>query len=119
MWPLRLSPKQRQGQLGEQRALAFLLAQGLTLVESNFSCKAGEIDLILREGETLVFVEVRERVSPSHGGAAASITRSKRRRIVCAAEVYLQRCRRLPACRIDVVALDGGRLEWLRDAIQV
>ena len=117
MWPVRLSFRQRQGQRGEQRALAYLLGQGLALVEANFCCSGGEIDLVMREGDALVFVEVRERSSVSHGGAAASITHAKRRRIVCAAQVYLQRFARLPACRIDVVAIDGGDIEWLQDAI--
>ena len=114
-----MSSKQRQGQLGEQRALTYLKAQGLTLVEANFSCKLGEIDLILRDGENLVFVEVRERADKSHGGAAASITPAKIGRIVRAAELYLQRFARPPPCRIDVVAIDGDSLEWLRDAVQV
>ena len=113
-----MSSKQRQGQLGEQRALAYLETQGLTLVETNFRCKAGEIDLILREGAALVFVEVRERGGKTHGGAAASITPAKIGRIVRAAEYYLLRFARPPACRIDVVAIEGERLEWLRDAIQ-
>jgi len=119
MWPLRLSFRQRQGQLGEQRARDYLERQGLVLVEENFRCKGGEIDLILRDGAALVFVEVRQRACGSHGGAAASITASKRRRIVCAAQFYLLRCKRLPPCRIDVVAIDGEAIDWLRDAIQV
>jgi len=119
MWPLRLSAKQRQGQLGERRALDFLEAQGLTLVEANFRCKGGEIDLVLRDGAALVFVEVRQRASRSHGGAAASITPAKLRRLVCAAQFYLQRLPQLPPCRIDVVAIDGDQVDWLRDAVQV
>ena len=72
MWPTRQSAKQRQGEGWEQHALAYLQRQGLQLVESNFRCKAGEIDLILRDGDALVFVEVRQRQSRTHGGAAAS-----------------------------------------------
>lgn len=119
MWPARLSGKQQQGQLWEGKALAHLKRHGLKLVESNFRCKAGEIDLIMREGEALVFVEVRQRAGKEHGGAAASITRAKARRIVCAAQLYLMRFATMPACRIDVVAIDGDALEWLRDAVQV
>ncbi len=119
MWPSRLSARQRQGQEWEQRALAHLTSQGLRLVESNFSCKCGEIDLILRDGDALVFVEVRQREGWSHGGAAASVTPAKIRRLVRAAQFYLQRLPKLPPCRIDVVAFDGERLDWLRDAIQV
>ncbi len=119
MWPSRLSAKQRQGQGWEQHALSHLRKQGLRLVESNFSCKCGEIDLIMRDGASLVFVEVRQREGFAHGGAAASITPAKRRRIVNAAQVYLLRFPQVPPCRIDVVAIDGGQLDWLRDAIQV
>ena len=118
MWSLRLSSKQRQGQQGEQRALTYLQQQGLKLVEANFSCKCGEIDLILRDGPALVFVEVRQRADCDHGGAAASITPAKSRRIVAAAQTYLQRFPRMPQCRIDVVAIDGDKLEWLTNAVQ-
>jgi putative endonuclease len=118
MWPARLSPKQEQGRKGEASALAYLQRHGLVLIEANFRCKLGEIDLVMREGATLVFVEVRQRADRSRGGAAASITPAKIRRIVRAAQVYLQRFRRLPPCRIDVVAIDGARLEWLQNAIE-
>jgi putative endonuclease len=119
MWPSRLSAKQRLGQGWEQHALKHLTARGLCLVESNFRCKCGEIDLILRDGEMLVFVEVRHRMARSHGGAAASITPAKIRRLVHAAQFYLLRFPRVPPCRIDVVAIDGDHLDWLRDAVQV
>ncbi|WP_426106834.1 YraN family protein [Massilia sp. TSP1-1-2] len=119
MWPIRQSAKQRQGEGWEQHALAHLQRHGLRLVESNFRCKCGEIDLIVRDGETLVFVEVRQRAGTTHGGAAASITPAKIRRLVRAAETYLQRFPRVPPCRFDVVAIDGDQLDWLRDAIQV
>ena len=119
MWPLRLSPRQQQGQQGEQRALAYLRGRGLAHIDSNFRCTCGEIDLIMRDGAQLVFVEVRQRGDPSRGGAAASINPAKMRRIVNAAHTYLQRFPRPPPCRIDVVAIDGDALEWIRDAIQV
>jgi putative endonuclease len=117
MWPQRLSPKQEHGRAWEQLALAHLQAHGLTLVEANFTCKGGEIDLVMRDGATWVFVEVRQRADRRHGGAAASITPAKQRRVLRAAQVYLQRMARMPACRIDVVAIDGDRIDWLRDAI--
>ncbi|MGJ7915022.1 YraN family protein [Massilia sp. LXY-6] len=118
MWPARLSPKQELGRQGEESALAYLQRHGLVLIEANFRCKLGEIDLVMREEQTLVFVEVRQRADRSRGGAAASITPAKIRRIVRAAQVYLQRFQRLPPCRIDVVAIDGGQLEWYRNAIE-
>lgn len=119
MWPLRLSGKQRQGQHWEQRALRHLELHGLQLVEANYRCNSGEIDLICKDGKTLVFVEVRQRAGASHGGAAASITRAKSRRVIHAAQTYLMRFPRMPECRIDVVAIDGEDLSWLRNAIEV
>jgi putative endonuclease len=119
MWPLRLSHKQDQGRQWEQAALAHLTRHGLALVEANFRCKGGEIDLVMRDGESLVFVEVRQRASRGHGGAAASITPAKIRRLVRAAQFYLLRYPALPPCRFDVVAIDGGHLDWLRNAIEV
>lgn len=114
----RLSEKQAQGRDWEQTALRYLKRQGLAFIEANFTCKGGEIDLIMRDGDTLVFVEVRQRADSKHGGAAASITPAKIRRLVRAAQVYLLRFPRLPPCRFDVIAIDGDNLEWLRNAIE-
>ena len=119
MWPTRLSRKQEQGRQWEDAALAYLGRHGLVLVEANFRCKLGEIDLILRDGATFVFVEVRQRAAGAPVSAADSIGPAKIRRIIRAAEFYLQRFDRLPPCRIDVVAIDGEHIEWLRNAIEV
>jgi putative endonuclease len=119
MWPARRSGKQEQGAHWEEYALDYLRRQGLRLVEANFRCKVGEIDLVMRDRESLVFVEVRQREHGFHGGAAASITPAKIRRLVRAAQYYLLRFPRLPPCRFDVVAIDGGQLEWLRNVIEV
>jgi putative endonuclease len=83
--------------------------------ERNFRIRGGEIDLICRDGKVLVFVEVRQRSRSDFGGAGASITASKRRRIVLAAQHYLAG---KPACdcRFDCVLIDGERLEWIRNA---
>lgn len=115
--PVGLSPSQQQGRAGEQAALRHLKRHGLRLVEANFSCQAGEIDLIMREGATLVFVEVRARSGSDYGGAAASVGTVKQGRIVRAAQSYLQRFDEAPACRIDVVTIDGDQLDWLKGAI--
>ncbi len=111
------------GDAGEARALAHLLAQGLTLVQRNYrvargpGARGGEIDLILRERDgTLVFVEVRARRGLAHGGAAASVGATKQRSLVFAAQHFLRTQRTLPACRFDVVAIDGERTEWLKAA---
>ncbi len=108
------------GDEGEARALAHLLRAGLVLVERNYRVAAGprarggEIDLILRASDgTLVFVEVRARAGMSHGGAAATVSAAKQRSVVLAAQHYLRRYASPPACRFDVVAIDGERLAWL------
>jgi putative endonuclease len=119
MWPRRLSIRQAQGQKWERAALAWLRRHKLTPVEENFRCKGGEIDLIMRDGATLVFVEVRQRASNEHGGAAASITPAKIRRLIYAAQVYLLRFPVTPPCRFDAIAIDGEQIEWLRNIIEV
>ena len=111
--------KQR-GDAGEDRALTHLQAAGLRLVTRNYRTPGrggGEIDLIMRERDgTVVFVEVRQRASSSHGGAGASISPFKQRRIVFAARHYLMRLGLEPPCRFDVVLLDAGQVQWLRAA---
>ena len=111
------------GDAGEALALAHLERQGLTLVQRNYRVAAGpharggEVDLILRERDgTLVFVEVRTRGSAAFGGAAASISASKQRRLVFAAQHFLRRYSTLPPCRFDVVAIEGDSVQWLRSA---
>ena len=109
--------RQIAGQMGEDEALAYLQQQGLTLVERNFLCKGGEIDLVMQDGAVLVFVEVRKRADKQHGGAAASITRSKQQRLIIAAHIFLQRYKMPPACRFDVIAIDAAEMSWLKNAI--
>jgi putative endonuclease len=111
------------GDQAEARALAHLLGQGLTLVQRNYrvalgpNARGGEIDLILRERDgTLVFVEVRSRQGSGFGGALDSVTSTKQRRIVRAAQYYLMRLANPPPCRFDVVAIEGGALVWLKAA---
>ena len=113
----RRSPSQQQGHQFEQQARGHLQRRGLKLVEANYRCRGGEIDLIMRDGATLVFVEVRQRSSASHGGAVASIHGDKKRRLVCAAQTYLLRFADPPPCRFDVVAVDGVTLDWLSNVI--
>lgn len=109
--------RQARGQQGEDAALDHLRMHGLALVERNFLCKGGELDLIMRDGAHLVFVEVRRRKSAGFGGAAASITPAKQRRMVHAAQTYLLRYPRLPPCRFDVVAIDGDTISWLKNVL--
>ncbi len=116
-----------RGDAAEALALAHLGRAGLKLLESNYRTPGrggGEIDLIMKGVDgTLVFVEVRQRASASHGGAGASISATKQQRIVFAARHYLMRYKTLPPCRFDVVLIQGGlgadtnpKIEWLRSA---
>ena len=115
------------GDAAELVALGHLRAAGMKLLESNYRTPGrggGEIDLIMKDTDgTLVFVEVRQRASHSHGGAGASISAVKQKRIVFAARHYLMRFKSLPPCRFDVVLIHGGlgagdthSIEWLRSA---
>jgi len=111
------------GEDGESRALAYLLARGLTLVRRNYrvaagpGARGGEIDLIVRESDgTLVFVEVRTRKGSGFGGAAGSVSAAKQRSVIFAARCYLRGLASPPACRFDVVAIEGTHIEWLRGA---
>lgn len=106
-----------RGQAAEARALAYLQQQGMQLVERNFSCRCGEIDLIMLEQKTLVFVEVRQRSSSQFGGAAASVTAIKQARLWHTAEYYLQRYVTPPGCRFDLIAIQGDELNWIRHII--
>lgn len=107
------------GQAAEQRALDYLQQQGLSLVSANYHSRFGEIDLILRDGNVLVFAEVRMRSSADFGGAGASITRAKQAKLVKTAQHYLTQFNRPPACRFDAVLLGASNhdaIEWIRDA---
>lgn len=113
------------GRRGEDRALQHLQAAGLRLLQRNYRvargprARAGEIDLILQEADgTVVFVEVRTRAAGAgdFGGAAASVSVAKQRRVILAATHWLMRSPVVPPCRFDVVAMDGEHLEWIRAA---
>ena len=135
MWPNRLGSRPNEvanastksvGDAAENLALAYLVAQGLALVQRNFSTPGrggGEIDLIMRQADhTLVFVEVRARKSHSFGGAAASVSAAKRKRIVLAARFYLSDLTVWPPCRFDVVTVQGvaehATVQWLQAAFE-
>ncbi|MGZ5033276.1 MAG: YraN family protein [Usitatibacter sp.] len=113
------TPAQAAGGEAEEEAARFLARQGLEIVRRNYRTRQGEIDLIARDGAVLVFVEVRLRTSERYGGALGSIHARKRRRIEAAARHFLMRFEREPACRFDVVTLDGREATWLRGAFEV
>lgn len=103
----------------ESLALNYLRLHGLRLVERNFRCRGGEIDLIMRDDAYLVFVEVRFRASRRFGSAAESVHAGKQARLIHAAQVFLSRSSQPPYvhCRFDVLAFEGSvRPLWIRDA---
>jgi putative endonuclease len=114
-------PSRPSGAEAEDLACAWLQARGLRLRERNYRSRRGEIDLIMQDGEQLVFVEVRYRASSRYGSAAESVTAAKQTRLISAASQYLQSQRGALACRFDVLALSGPKgehIDWIRDAFQ-
>lgn len=110
----------QSGADAERLALNHLQGQGLIWVCSNFRCKGGELDLVMRDGEMLVIVEVRYRKSEQYGGALASITPQKQARIVAATQHYviIHKLNHL-SVRFDVVAVSGDKhLHWIKNAFQ-
>lgn len=102
----------------EKKAAAFLEARGFRIVEHNFRCRTGEIDLIAREGGVLVFIEVKYRRTESFGTAVEAVTPGKQRTI-CRVADYYRVYRKIPdsqPCRFDVVAITGERTELIRNA---
>ncbi len=119
--PQQETTKQK-GDAAEDRALQHLQAHGLKLMQRNYRTPGrggGEIDLVMHDFDgTLVFVEVRRRGNAKHGGALASITTGKQRRIVFAARHYLLKLHTVPPCRFDVVTVEDDQLQWFRAAFE-
>jgi putative endonuclease len=109
------------GDAGEEAAARHLVVNGLEVLARNFRVKGGEIDLVCRDGTSTVFVEVRRRAKANFGGAAASVTATKQRRLILAARHWLARHGDVP-CRFDCVLIEGEqlecKLEWIRDAFR-
>jgi len=113
--------KTTRGQQAEAAAADYLARKGLKLLAANYRCRMGEIDMVLRDRDTIVFAEVRLRTGTGFGGAAESIDRRKRARIIAAARHYLAG-KPEPQCRFDVVLLDRldpPRIDWIRDAFSL
>ena len=108
------------GSLAEQQACDYLIAQGLQWVESNYNCRIGEIDLIMRDDKCLVFVEVRARVSTAFGGALASVTYNKQRKLMKTASLFLltNKLYDKQPIRFDVLSLQGQppTISWIKNA---
>ena len=117
--------RQKRGKDAEQHALLYLSKQKLRLIEQNFNCRFGEIDLIMQDGECIVFIEVRLRTHAEFGGAAASVTITKQRKIIKTAQLYLNQHPRLQNknCRFDVIAYEYDAAPthplWYKDAFRI
>ncbi|MDO6460317.1 YraN family protein [Granulosicoccaceae sp. 1_MG-2023] len=112
---------QTTGKWGELQARNFLESHGLEFIQSNYLTRMGEIDLIMRDGDTLVFTEVRTRNTERYGGGIASVTKAKQRKLCRAALSYLQTNRQMEhPCRFDVVAINTDNssttFEWIKNA---
>ncbi|AFI83840.1 YraN family protein [Methylophaga nitratireducenticrescens] len=110
------------GRQAEQLACDYLKKQGLKLIQRNFHCRRGEIDLIMQDGKTLVFIEVRYRRNAYHGSALESITGSKQSRIIITAQHYLMQSGWSDNCRFDAIAITAtqpDQILWIRDAFQL
>lgn len=103
----------------EQLAAHYLQQRGLKLLQTNYHSRYGEIDLIMQDGDTLVFVEVRLRNNPGFGGAAASVDARKQDKLIKTAQHYLCTLKKVPPCRFDVVALEGDTVNWLKSAFSL
>lgn len=113
------------GRAFEDQAMAFLQSHGLDLVERNFCCRCGEIDLVMLDSKTLVFVEVKYRRNSQHGEAVEQVTASKRRKLVNSALVFLS-CKSQYSsypCRFDVVAISSragsDNIHWVANAFDL
>lgn len=118
----KLSAKQKSGYCAEARARQHVELSGLIVLHQNLQCASGEIDLVCRDQQQLVFIEVRQRQKDRYGGAAASITRRKQQRVIKAAAYYLPWLtqayfdQQLPRCRFDVIVFEGEQLNWFKNA---
>jgi len=110
----------KSGDDAERLACTHLKKGGLRLLKRNYRCRRGEIDLVMREGDILVFVEVRFRASPRFGTPAETVNIHKQRRLAAAAAHYLRHHPTKLACRFDVVAVsDNNHIDWIRNAFNV
>ena len=111
--------RQEAGAQAEEVAARFLCDKGLQVIARNYRTRLGEIDVIARDGEVLVFVEVRLRSRDDYGGAVESVDGRKRHRIALAAHGYLGQLGQEPPCRFDVITVEGRRVHWIPAAFDV
>lgn len=115
-----LNNRANKGKQAEDTACEYLIKQGLTLIEKNFHCRYGEVDLIMNDKKTLVFVEVRYRKNNDYGGAKESVTHKKQQKLHTTASLYMQKNNHDRQARFDVIAITGSskkhNLEWIQNA---
>ncbi len=122
---VKRSARQARGDEYEARASAFLRKANLIILEHQLHSPFGEIDLIARDEVNLIFIEVRSRSSGLYGGAAASVTPAKQRKMILTAQWWLPALTRryfngiLPPCRFDVIAFEATRVFWCKDAVRI
>ena len=111
-----------KGSHGEQLALNYLIKSGLRPIEQNFNSRYGEIDIIMRDADEWIFIEVRLRESLEFGGGLESVTRSKQRKLINTAEYYMQKHHNFhfECCRFDIIEISGKlnepRINWIKNA---
>ena len=111
---------QHIGQQAELQARTYLEKEGLQHIVSNYRCRHGEIDLIMRDQDTIIFIEVRYRKSTQFGGAAASVDFRKQQRIISTAQHYIQHQKHIAnAYRFDVIAISSNSFDWIPDAFRL
>ena len=112
--------KRSIGFIGEQQACEFLIKKGMTCVEKNYQHNKGEIDLIMRDADCLVFVEVKKRECAEHGASIEMLSQHKQSLLRKTALYYLQQHDMLDntPCRFDVVGIDGEQITWIANAIE-
>ncbi|MCV6636755.1 YraN family protein [Candidatus Albibeggiatoa sp. nov. NOAA] len=119
-----MSDSHERGRWAEEMAYQYLTKHGLSLIRRNYRCRSGEIDLVMKHGRTLVFIEVRYRARDHFGTSAESIDERKQQRLYKTAEHYIQNCHDCEqlACRFDAVLISGrpphSGIEWIRNAFQ-
>jgi putative endonuclease len=102
----------KQGEDAENACCDYLKSQGLKLVDRNYNCRLGEIDIIMTDNDVLVFIEVRFRKNKNFGGGLESITHAKQQKIRRTAELYLQKNSQYKNARLDVVAMSAASTSW-------
>lgn len=111
--------RKERGHTAELAAVAFLRSKNYSIIETNYSCSLGELDIIAKEGNELVFIEVRSRSGDSHGDALDAVGPAKQRQVARVAQVYLgAESPAFETCRFDVIGITAGKLEHIIDAFR-